>query len=242
MAFRLWSQHRQNLDLCFPGNVIIQLNWIKQFIIVSAVVGMMVAAALYLLYINYPHGHQYRYGFVALSIYIYWFSYLALTRPSVFSVVKGFSREQPENNQAVPRLKACLPNIKYANSCLTEEQVQQICDSLDNQMKDKKLYLQPDLTITQLANEMNCSKHHLSQVLNELLQKSYYDYINSLRIEEAMHLLIEPQYQQYKIASIAYDAGFNSLSTFNDVFKKHTGKTPSDYRKESLKEYRQQRV
>jgi len=242
MAFRLWSQHRQNLDQCFPGNVIIQLNWIKQFIIVSAVVGIIVAAALYLLYINYPHGHQYRYGFVALSIYIYWFSYLALTRPSVFSVVKGFSREQPENNQAVPRLKACLPNIKYANSCLTEEQVQQICDSLDNQMKEKKLYLQPDLTITQLANEMNCSKHHLSQVLNELLQKSYYDYINCLRIEEAMHLLIEPQYQQYKIASIAYDAGFNSLSTFNDVFKKHTGKTPSDYRKESLKEYRQQRV
>ena len=58
-------------------------------------------------------------------------------------------------------------------------------------MKDKKLYLQPDLTITQLANEMNCSKHHLSQVLNELLQKSYYDYINSLRIEEAMPLLGE---------------------------------------------------
>jgi AraC-like DNA-binding protein len=243
LAFKLWHQHMQKLRPYFLDAAAMQLNWVKKFIMVSAIVGMSVASALYLLYINYPGGHQYRYGFVALSICIYWISYSALTNPSIFSVMKGNANERVENNLSVPGLKAFLPNIKYSNSNLCEEQVQKICDSLERRMKENKLYLRPNLNIVQLANEVNCSKHHLSQVLNEQLQKSYYDYINCLRIEEAMHLLTEPRYQHYKIASIAYDAGFNSLSTFNDAFKKHTGKTPSDYRKESLKkEYRQQRV
>lgn len=241
-AFRLWQRHRQNLQQYFSDTAVVQLNWVKHFVIVSAVVAMMVTVALYLLYINYPNGHQYRYGFVSLSICIYWFTYTALTKPSVFSVIRGYANEQPENILPVPQMKAYRPNAKYSNSCLGDEQAALICSSLEKVMKTKKLFLQADLTINQLADEVHCTRHHLSQVLNDQLQQSYYDYINCQRIEEAKYLLIQPQYQQYKIAAIAYDAGFNSLSTFNEVFKKQTGKTPSDYRKESLKEYRQQRV
>jgi len=56
--------------------------------------------------------------------------------------------------------------------------------------------------------------------------------VNHYRVEEAKQLLLEPAKEDHKIASIAYDAGFNSLSTFNDVFKKITGTTPSQFRKE----------
>ena len=240
-AYRLWQKYRSQMEEYFSDTSASQLNWLKQFIIVALVMALVVTTALYLLYINYPHGHQYRYGFIVLSICVYWFSYTALTKPSVFSIYE-YAENKSENNLLIPQLKAFKPAIKYSNSCLADEQVSQILIALKKQMHDKKLFLQTNLTISQLADEINCSRHHLSQVLNDQLQKSYYDYINCLRIEEAKNLLIEPQYQQYKIASIAYDAGFNSLSTFNDVFKKHTGKTPSDYRKESLKEYRQQRV
>jgi AraC-like DNA-binding protein len=242
LAFRLWQRHRQKLQQYFSDSIAVQVKWVKQFIIVSTVVSIAVTAALYLLYINYPNGHQYRYGFVALTICIYWFTYTALTRPSVFSVIKGLASEQVENSLSIPQLKAYRPNAKYSNSGLSSEQLAIISSSLEKLMKEKKLFLQPDLTISQLAEEVNCSRHHLSQVLNDQLDQSYYDYINCLRVEEAKYLLTQPKFQQYKIASVAYDAGFNSLSTFNEVFKKQTGKTPSDYRKESLKEYRQQRV
>ena len=65
------------------------------------------------------------------------------------------------------------------------------------------------------------------------LNKSFYDCINQYRVEEAKLLLIDPSKSAHKIASIAFDAGFNSISTFNDVFKKITGQTPSQYRKQA---------
>ena len=242
LAFRLWIRHRQNQHQYFSVLATPQLNWLKKLIVVSALVTLTIIVALYLLYINYPHGHQYRYGFVALSVFIYWFSYTALANPSFFSFIKGNAKEQHENVLQVPPLKAFRSHVKYSNSSLADEQVNNICAALENTMKEKKLYLQADLTIVQLAEELNCTRHHLSQILNNKLQKSYYDFINNLRIEEARHLLTQPEYQHYKIASIAYDAGFNSLSTFNEVFKKHTGQTPSEFRKELLKGSCQQRV
>jgi AraC-like DNA-binding protein len=242
LAYSLWKKHQQNLHQFFSDATSMQMNWVKQFIIVSATVTTIIMLALFLLYINYPNGHQYRYGFVALSICIYWFSYTALTKPSVFSVIKG--NVQPKENPAfvLPVLKVYKPNVKYANSALNSEDAHTIITRLEKLMEAEKLYLQPGVTINHLADALKCSRHHLSQVLNDKLQQSYYDYINALRVEEAKRLLNNPQFEQIKIASIAYDAGFNSLSSFNDVFKKFTGKTPSDYRRETLKDLQKQRV
>jgi AraC-like DNA-binding protein len=242
LAYRLWIKHRQSLHHFFSDTTALQMKWVKQFILVSAVVSAVVALALFLLYINYPNGHQYRYGFVALSICIYWFSYTALTKPSVFSVIKGYAKQNASADYQMPQLKVYKPNVKYANSALAEEEAGAICARLQIIMQEKKPYLQPELTINHLADILKCSRHHLSQVLNDNLQQSYYDYINYFRIEEAKRLLLDEKYRQLKIASIAYDAGFNSLSTFNEVFKKYTGITPSGFRKDMAKELHQQRV
>jgi AraC-like DNA-binding protein len=68
-------------------------------------------------------------------------------------------------------------------------------------------------------------------VLNDTIGLSFYEYVNCYRVSEAKALLSDASRKDHKIASIAYDAGFNSLSSFNDVFKKMTGQTPSQYRK-----------
>ena len=110
-------------------------------------------------------------------------------------------------------------------------------------MQHDKLYLEPELTIDALAATIVCSRHHLSQALNEKLGKSFYDCVNHYRVEEAKLLLADDGRAAHKITSIAYDAGFNSISTFNDVFKKNTGVTPSQYRKNvCLKNMSRQRV
>jgi len=78
-------------------------------------------------------------------------------------------------------------------------------------------------------------------VINESFRRSFYDYVNQYRVDEARQLLLDPAKADHKIASIAYDSGFNSLSTFNDVFKKMAGVTPSQFKKDIRISSRQQR-
>jgi AraC-like DNA-binding protein len=131
---------------------------------------------------------------------------------------------------------------KYSNSGLSEQETKLIIVKLGQVMENQKLYLDPEITIDKLADHINCSRHHLSQVLNAGLQKSFYDYINACRVEEAKILLSDIARAHYKISSIAYDSGFNSLSAFNEIFKKLTGATPSQYRKLSGEQSQKQRV
>ncbi|MGZ8559186.1 MAG: hypothetical protein ACXWWC_12670 [Chitinophagaceae bacterium] len=89
LAFRSWQQQRLSLQHYFSESRFIQMNWLRNFVLLSFIICGLVVAALYLLYINYPSGHGYRYGFTALAIFMYWISYTALKQPSIFSVIKG---------------------------------------------------------------------------------------------------------------------------------------------------------
>lgn len=182
-----------------------------------------------------------RFGFSALTVFIYWLSYKAWNQPELFAVIRGYSHETVERSIA-PKLTVHLPLKKYSNSGLSENDIERIIAGLGKKMKMDKPYLDAELTIDSLAESIECTRHHLSQVINEQLGKSFYDYINQYRVEEAKQLLADPSRGNHKIASIAYDAGFNSISTFNDVFKKLAGSTPSQFRKQREEKLQQQRV
>lgn len=121
---------------------------------------------------------------------------------------------------------------KYSRSSLSEDRKAHILEKLDRLKLAEDYFLDGQLTMTGLAEKLKVSSHHLSQVLNEELGKSYGEYINELRIEHAQKLLIEAS--NLKIEEIAEQSGFNSKSTFNTAFKKLTGQTPSQYRSEQL--------
>ncbi|MGZ8559185.1 MAG: helix-turn-helix domain-containing protein [Chitinophagaceae bacterium] len=108
--------------------------------------------------------------------------------------------------------------------------------------KKEKVYLDAELNIDRLAGKISCTRHTLSQVLNECMHRSFYDYINHYRVEEAKMLLADEGRKDHKIASIGYDAGFNSLSTFNEVFKKLSGCTSSHFRRYPEEYIKRQRV
>ncbi|MGK2864923.1 MAG: helix-turn-helix domain-containing protein, partial [Chitinophagaceae bacterium] len=142
----------------------------------------------------------------------------------------------------IPKLVAHKPVKKYASSTLDINEKKRICEALDATVKNDKIYLDPELTIVRLAEKIKCSRHSLSQVLNECMQQSFYEYINTYRVEEAKMLLTDESRKDNKIASIGYDAGFNSLSTFNEVFKKLSGCTPSQFRRYPAEYSKRQRV
>jgi len=96
-------------------------------------------------------------------------------------------------------------------------------------METEKPYLEPKLTLSSLADELEISANHLSQVINQYEEKNFFDFVNSYRVEEYKERATDPAYQNFSILAIALDSGFNSKSSFNQVFKKFTGKTPSQY-------------
>lgn len=123
---------------------------------------------------------------------------------------------------------------KYESSKLQEEQKEAYVQKLMAFFELKKPFQSPELTLKELAEQVKIPAHYLSQVINEKLDSNFIDFINSYRVKAAQEMLIDPKLSHFTIVSIAYDAGFSAKSTFYAVFKKHTGMTPSAYRKQKI--------
>lgn len=119
---------------------------------------------------------------------------------------------------------------KYSNSNLTNTEIEKYFSQVMPLMEEKKPYLNPNITLSNLAKTIGLSPKKLSQVINQKRNQNYSQFITQLRIEEAKQQLEDPN-NQFKISAIAYDSGFNSISSFNNAFKKHTNLTASQYRK-----------
>ena len=110
-------------------------------------------------------------------------------------------------------------------------QLEMVRKKLDALIQKEKPYLEPELTLPDIANKLHVGTHLLSKVINEMYQKNFHDFINSYRIEEFKHLAKQPKFRGYTIVSVAMEAGFNSKTSFNRAFKKIVGITPSEYLK-----------
>ncbi|AXT60743.1 AraC family transcriptional regulator [Aquimarina sp. AD10] len=102
-------------------------------------------------------------------------------------------------------------------------------------MDNEKPYLDFEIKQSDIAKNLSMTIHQFSEVLNVCLEKNFNSFINLYRVNEAKNLIKNPKYKDFKILAIGYEAGFNSKTSFNRVFKQLVGKTPSEYREESLK-------
>lgn len=119
---------------------------------------------------------------------------------------------------------------KYKNSTLSEEQKNEIELKLNELVVLEKYYRTSNLTIHELSQRINIQSKFISQVINELHSQNFCEYINAIRIDEAKSILRDNNFAHKTILEVCYEVGFNSKSTFNAVFKKQTGRTPSEYR------------
>ena len=119
---------------------------------------------------------------------------------------------------------------RYAKSGLREDQAEEYLTRLITFMDEEKPYLNGDLSIADLSRRTGIPKHYITEVLNEKYGRNFFSFINEYRVREVISRINDPKYQHYTILAIAFDAGFNSKSTFNSFFKAYTGKTPSVYR------------
>lgn len=107
-------------------------------------------------------------------------------------------------------------------------------EKIDMLMREHKPYLHPDITLDMLADILKIPSRDLSLVFSRHFDSNFYEFINRYRIEEAKKMLADPEQKSKTITHIYLDVGFNSKSVFNTFFKKHVGKTPSEYRQQHL--------
>jgi AraC-like DNA-binding protein len=124
------------------------------------------------------------------------------------------------------------PKARYLKSTLSSEAQHAIHQKLKNAMEEQKLFLNPELTITELANTLAVHPNHLSQVINSVESKTFYDFINGLRIDEFKRIVARPENQKYTLLALALECGFNSKTAFYRNFKNATGQSPTLYLKQ----------
>ena len=130
-------------------------------------------------------------------------------------------------NQTIQEEELVKTESEYKNSSLKDDDATKIHSELLDLMKEDKPYLNPKLTISELAQDLSTSTNHLSQVINQYEKVNFYDFVNKYRVEEFIENA--QNNPEFSLLANAYDSGFNSKSTFNTAFKKIKSVTPSQY-------------
>ena len=169
-----------------------------------------------------------------VAVYVYTIGYLGLFNSEVFT-----NPEVAESISYLPGISASETGSveksaggKYQKSGLSPERSREYADRLVQLMEEDAPYTDSDLTLDQLAEMMGISPHNLSEIINTRLNQNFFDFVNGYRIEQVKADLTDPGKENYTVLGIAYDAGFNSKSSFYTIFKKCTGMTPAEYRRQ----------
>ena len=157
-----------------------------------------------------------------------WYGYMALAVLSWYIVNKGYyvRSKQLYRLDFVPAVS--LPVAEPGISPSTGEQ-DRWREELDRLMKTARPYLQPELSLAELATLLGTNKTVLSKVINSSYGEHFNDYINRYRVDQFIETIKKGAHDELTFLSIAYDCGFNSKATFNRAFKKVTGKTPKAF-------------
>jgi AraC-like DNA-binding protein len=161
----------------------------------------------------------YRYTIIVETFYLYAVTIALLFFPSLLY-----------GNLDDKIIQRIIQKEKYAHSKLTEEEKINILNDLTAYLKsENKPFLNPALSMVEVARMLKVTPQQLSQVVNEKTNLNFTNYINSYRIERAKEILSSLDFSKHTIDSIAEMAGFQSKSPFYLAFKKHTGLTPKEY-------------
>lgn len=172
-------------------------------------------------------------NFLLAVALIYWISYKLL--------LNSYRWDQPAERADVetmpvkadePVTQPQITQVKYQKTALSADELNTIREKLIQCMEKDKPFLDPSLAIDGLATQLGVKRHHLSQVINQEFGQNFFEFINKHRIAEFKEQVKKSDNAHLSILGLAYDSGFNSKATFNQVFKKMEGITPSAFLKQ----------
>ncbi|MEO0559554.1 MAG: helix-turn-helix transcriptional regulator [Bacteroidota bacterium] len=163
-----------------------------------------------------------------------WYDDLTLLCVTVFVYALGyFGLRQPEitaHEEPTPGQTAETQREAYARSGMSPDEAERQRVRLIELMETEHLYRQGDLTVQDLAAALDISPHNLTEVLSTQLNQSFYEFVNGYRVRDVQRRLTDPDYAHWTVLAIGMESGFKAKSSFNAVFKRSAGMTPSQYR------------
>ncbi|WP_379084472.1 helix-turn-helix domain-containing protein [Pedobacter sp. UC225_65] len=223
-AFMLLRKAKKIYLENYAGASIESLNWLFQFTLALSVFCFVALFKNIFKFSEYPSiAEGLKIGlFVFELVIIFWYLFKALNHPSLFrnidsklKLVQHIITEEKNSGQFA------VDENEYSEELL----------KLKQYMVEDKPYLDPSLTIQAVSAALKIPVRDLSVLINHKLEQHFYDFVNTYRIEKAMDILKDVTKSKLTILEILYQVGFNSKSSFNTAFKKHTGYTPTAYRK-----------
>jgi AraC-like DNA-binding protein len=226
IAFVLIRRHERNMKELFSyTSARITLSWLKLISIGFYVTYVLVfIVGVYVIFKKELPYDPTLVSYFGLTFFAFAFSSYGIKQPGIFNELYADKKTKTRKIEPVEH------EIKYERSGLKDADAEKYLSRLLRHMDTKKPYLDADLTIQDIAESLNIPRHYLTQVINEKLNKNFYQFINEYRVEEVKKLLMDKEYQKFTMTAIAFEAGFNSKSAFNSAFKEITGMTPTEYK------------
>ncbi|NOU59682.1 helix-turn-helix domain-containing protein [Marinifilum caeruleilacunae] len=218
--------HQNNIKNAFSYEKEINLSWIKRIVI--ALFGIIILNFIGLALVSAHIISVYLLDYVMILLNIVIFFYLAY---SSYKQRVIYNNDVDTGQKNIIQTKSSKIKETSRQSINTEQDEKDpIIQKLKLLMDTNKPYLEPELNIGNIANELHIHSHQLSKIINSKLGVNFFEFINEYRVNEFKSLAANPKNKHISILGLAMDAGFNSKATFNRIFKKTTGLTPSEFR------------
>lgn len=216
LTYRKLRLRNKILDSNFSSHNRIQLNWLKYSLFCFLGVftsGAIIVVLREFLKVQFPFNADIIfYSFIVL--FVFYIGYSGIRQQNLFS-----------NNKL--DLVDVSSETEYKKSGLKSDEASAKHKELLGLMKAEKPYLIPKLTLSELAEKLNISSNHLSQIINQYEKVNFHDFVNTFRVNEFIERAESTN--NFNYLAHAFDSGFNSKSSFNSVFKKIKNSTPSQY-------------
>lgn len=227
----LLKRHSRKISDEFSYTDKIDLKWLRQVILAMAIIWITVIVTNVLGNFNeiIPMEWGDNLIYTVITAAVFFGGFHGIKQQIIFSTQPA-KQTEPASNKAVGQSRG-----QYAKSSLKKEESKEQLKRLLAFMEEEKPYLDGKLSLNQAAEKLEISPNHLSQVINENLDRNFFDFVNGYRVELVKEKLADPANERFTILAIALNSGFSSKSSFNEVFKKFTELTPSQYQKQLKK-------
>lgn len=221
-SYILLKQHEQRIELFSSAKEDIDLRWIKQIIIALFLLCVFIG-----IYNAIVQSQQLNIiANLPMVGVIYFVAFNAIRQERIFLIsTEEIQQITEEEEQAEVKKQALLP---AADLPVLQTKLRTL-------MSEQQPYLEQTLNLKQLSAMMELSPHQLSYLLNEGFGENFFQFVNTYRVELAKELLVSDKHSHLSIVGIGFEAGFNSKTAFNTVFKKITGSTPTQYKRDQTK-------
>jgi AraC-like DNA-binding protein len=234
MARNALNSYQRGIYQIYSETSSIDLHWVR-FLINGYIVLISSFLVIFPLMLRFP---EYFNSLLLINMaiatpYIYMAAYKGFTQHTIWQIKPQTNKHAVQEEIHIAEeieTETHSSKQKMEKAGINDERIAELTGRIIALMEQDKLYQETELTLQQLAAKLDIPAYQVSVVLNEGMKKNFYDVINGYRVQEAKRLLLDSKNKNFTILSVGFEAGFNSKTTFNTVFKKFTGLTPTEYR------------